>query len=154
MTSPKPKHIATVGNVRLTLLGGTGSHRNELSGLTLERRPDTTSENWYPAAGYRIEDLDSLAEAVRSGIQFLRPNAQSANSTDVDGPSEAAPDSPADASSSESPPFEPTGRIEPPQAKSKAAVIGKPKRSASGRANESAKTRRVPSKSRSRSRSR
>lgn len=152
MTSPKPKHIATVGNVRLTLLGGTGTHRHELSGLTLERRPDANSENWYPAAGYRIEDLDSLAEAVRSGIQFLRPESQPSHTTESDDPSTTAPDKCADASPCESPPFEPTGRIEP--SLSKNAIIRKPKRSTSGRANDSAKARRVPSKSRSRSRSR
>jgi hypothetical protein len=154
MTSPKPKHIAIVGNVRLTLLGGTGTHRHELSGFTLERRPDANSENWYPAAGYRVEDLDSLAEAVRSGIQFLRPDSQPSHAPEAGDPPETVPDSPVDASPCESPPFEPTGRIEPSQPRSTAAVIGKPKRSTSGRASQSAKTRRAPSKSRSRSRSR
>lgn len=154
MTSPKPKHIATVGNVRLTLLGGAGSHRHELSGLTLERRPDANSENWYPAAGYRIEDLDSLAEAVRSGIQFLRPDSQASQTADSGDPSAPAAGTPSEATACESPPFEPTSRIEPSQPRSTVAVIGKPKRSASGRASESARTRRAPSKGRSRSRSR
>lgn len=152
MTSPKPKHIAIVGNVRLTLLGGTGTHRHELSGFTLERRPDANSENWYPAAGYRVEDLDSLAEAVRSGIQFLRPNSQPSHATEPGDSPETVPDSPVDASPCESPPFEPTGPTEPSPPKS--AVVAKSKRSASGRAKDGAKARRTASKGRAGSRSR
>ncbi len=119
MATPKPKHIAVVGNVRLTVLGGTASHRREASGLLLERRPDANSENWYPAAGFRMDDLESIGEAVRSAIQFLRPDSQASEvppngeqSPATVSVGEAAAQAPA-SDALEEPPFEPTGPAKP-----------------------------------------
>lgn len=107
MSASKPKHIATVGNVRLTVLGGKSSRHPEAASFTLERRPQSDSESWYPAAGYRIEDLASLSDAVQSAIQFLHPDRQTESSGHPDeSPVAAVPTSAATVE--ETPPFDPT----------------------------------------------
>lgn len=59
-TSPKPKHQAVHGRVRITLFRGI----RKPATFTIERRRDDQSDDWYPAAGFPLDDLASLEKAV------------------------------------------------------------------------------------------
>lgn len=151
MPTLKPKHVATVGRVRLTLLAGNGGKRSDISDFTIERRQDENAEGWYPAAGFQIGELDSLAEAVelarrqRDGTPSKDPAAEPVPEPPSPAPVEAVP---------EEPPFDPTGPAAPvvvSTTKTARAEHARP----GGRSASKKKTRRVIAvKAKARSRSR
>jgi hypothetical protein len=111
MHIPKPAHSTTIGSIRLTIFGGSGSQRNRPNCFALERRQDNSKEDWYPAAGFHIGELDALAQAVEAAKQFLaNPNAASAKSQPAPASDPAASaEAPTSSEAVEEPPFVPTG---------------------------------------------
>lgn len=109
MTTSKPQHITASGHVRLTITG-TGIRNANATAFTLERRHDLNTENWYPAAGFRIEDLDSLDQIVQAAKQHLR-NPEASRTTSA---SSAAPAQAPDSAQVEEPPFDPDPPVPPP----------------------------------------
>lgn len=73
MSNPKPKHISTIGHIRLTILGGIGPKKSEPSSVTLERRHAEKDEHFYPSASFPIEELDALNLAIQAARHFLSP---------------------------------------------------------------------------------
>ena len=115
MTPSKPKHITTIGSIRLTIFGGSGSKRQEANYFSLERRQDGQEESWYPAAGFRIAELNALGQAIQAARQFLTDgktvdgkSPASKDAADDTAPTPSAAQAPA-SQTTEEPPFEPTG---------------------------------------------
>lgn len=114
--SPKPKHQTVAGRVRINLFGGAGAERHRPVNVLLERRRDENSEDWYPAAGFRVEELPSLEQAARAMHEHLtKPNGKVSEKATARPPEEpptpSRPESEADdpdgATDPEDPPFTP-----------------------------------------------
>lgn len=63
MTSRKPSHQTVMGHVRVSLFAIRPNAQPD--SFTIERRHSVTSEDWFPAATFVIQDLDSLSLIIR-----------------------------------------------------------------------------------------
>lgn len=149
MPNPKPAHATTIGHIRLTIYGDGGC-RSKPSSFTIERRQNHGHDDWYPAAGFQIEELEALDQAITAAKAFLghapancnSPNCQSGEDSVASQPGEDA---------TEPPPFDPTP--DPAKLPSGFTASRRPIRTPEDRASHGkTKTPRRPSKAKGRSR--